>query len=175
MLLEVIERGLPIDLYLKELQLHFPRHFLPERTMQTLEKIIREKTSGRNPLLAGTSLGAASISGLWTSSSPLGYIASVWLTRLYSGEFEYSHVAGPLSVTPGSRPLKEDDVFWIASCTKLLTTICMLQCIEEGLFILDQDITTVLPEWKDPDILTGFDEITGGPILKKAKNKITIR
>lgn len=51
----------------------------------------------------------------------------------------------------------------------------MLQCIEKRLFTLDQDITTVLPEWKDPDILTGFDEETGEPILKKAKNKITIQ
>lgn len=92
-----------------------------------------------------------------------------------SGELEYSRVAGPLSTLPGSRALKDDDVFWIASCTKLLTTICMLQCIENGLFTLDQDITTVLPEWKDPDILTGFDEETGEPILLKAKNKITIR
>jgi CubicO group peptidase (beta-lactamase class C family) len=51
-----------------------------------------------------------------------------------------------------------------------------MQCVERGLIKLDDDITTVLPEWKDAVILTGFDENNDGkPILVKAKNPITLR
>jgi CubicO group peptidase (beta-lactamase class C family) len=56
-----------------------------------------------------------------------------------------------------------------------MTTIAALQCVEKGLFTLDEDVSRILPEWKDPDIITGFDEGTGKPILVKAKNKITLR
>ncbi len=65
---------------------------------------------------------------------------------------------------------------WIASCTKLLTAICVMQCVEKGLLNLDDDISTVLDEWKEPRrILTGFDETTGEPKFEEAKGKINLR
>lgn len=67
-----------------------------------------------------------------------------------------------------------DTTLWIASCTKLMTTIAVMQCVERGLITLDEDISRVLPEWKDPEILVGFND-AGEPILKKAKNKLTLR
>lgn len=67
-----------------------------------------------------------------------------------------------------------DTTFWIASCTKLLTTIAALQCVEKGLLSLDADISNVLPEWEAPEILTGFDD-AGEPQLKKATKHITLR
>lgn len=64
---------------------------------------------------------------------------------------------------------------WIASCTKLVTTVAALQCVERGLFALDSsaDVDRLLPEWRDSQILTGFQE--GKPILQDAKEKITLR
>lgn len=47
---------------------------------------------------------------------------------------------------------------WFASCTKLLTTVAAMQCVERGLLSLDGDICEVLPEFKGVQILTGFDE-----------------
>lgn len=64
---------------------------------------------------------------------------------------------------------------WIASCTKLMTAISVLQCVEKGLLHLDDDISTILPEFKDPEILLGFEEVTGKPILERTKGKITLR
>lgn len=143
--------------------------------MDKLEESIREKVEGSHALLPGISLAASSTHGMSALDLYLDCPNPFSTHKHCSGEFYYTHVAGPLSMSPNSRSLKDDDVFWIASCTKLLTTICMLQCIEEGLFYLDEDIARVLPEWKDPDLLVGFDETTGKPILRKAKNKITIR
>jgi CubicO group peptidase (beta-lactamase class C family) len=64
---------------------------------------------------------------------------------------------------------------WIASCTKLMTAISAVQCVEKGLLDLDDDISTVLSEWKDPKILVGFEDASGEPIMQTAKGKITLR
>ncbi len=63
----------------------------------------------------------------------------------------------------------------MASCTKLMTSIAALQCVERGQIGLDDDVSTVLPEFKDIQILTGFKEGTGEAVLKRAENKVTLR
>lgn len=50
-----------------------------------------------------------------------------------------------------------------------------MQCVEKGLVSLDQDVAGILPEWMSPDILTGFDQESGEPQLKKATKKISLR
>jgi len=85
-----------------------------------------------------------------------------------------SHAFGQTSLDNDARPFDLDTTFWIASSTKLLTAICALQCVEKGLLKLDEDISTVLPEWKDPQILTGFDG-DGNAQLRRATGKITLR
>jgi CubicO group peptidase (beta-lactamase class C family) len=62
-----------------------------------------------------------------------------------------------------------DTTMWTASCTKLMTAISMMQCIEKGLLDLDADVSIILPEWKDARLLKGFEEGTGKPIIKKAR------
>lgn len=64
---------------------------------------------------------------------------------------------------------------WIASCTKLMTAICVMQCVEKGLLDLDADVSTILPEWKEAPLLEGFEEGTGKPIIGTAKSKITLK
>jgi CubicO group peptidase (beta-lactamase class C family) len=64
---------------------------------------------------------------------------------------------------------------WLASSTKLMTSIAALQCVERGLFKLDEDVTRLLPEFKDVEILRGFEEGTEKPILVKATKTITLR
>ena len=68
-----------------------------------------------------------------------------------------------------------DSTMWMASCTKLMTTVAVMQCVEKGLIQLADPIAPLLPEFADPDVLYGFDEETGAPQFKKAKNKITMR
>jgi CubicO group peptidase (beta-lactamase class C family) len=67
-------------------------------------------------------------------------------------------------------------VLAIASCTKLLTAIAAMQCVERGLLKLDDDVTTTfLPEIANIEILTGFDEKTDQAILKPKTRAITLR
>ncbi|ESZ98827.1 hypothetical protein SBOR_0796 [Sclerotinia borealis F-4128] len=93
-----------------------------------------------------------------------------------SGSFSYSKAHGPHSLKDdASEPLKTDGIFWIASCTKLLTAICVLQCVERLQFTLDEDVARLLPELKDLEIVQGFDPETGAPKLVKATKFITLR
>lgn len=64
---------------------------------------------------------------------------------------------------------------WIASCTKLMTVVSVMQCVERGLLKLDDDVTSILHELKDLEILTGFDEESGKPMMKKRRRTITLR
>ncbi|TID13790.1 hypothetical protein E2P81_ATG01724 [Venturia nashicola] len=92
-----------------------------------------------------------------------------------TGEAFYLRAVGDAGVAPDARPITTDDSFWIASCTKLLTSICALQQVEKGLVDLDEDVSRILPELKDPQIITADSTHEDGYILSPAKNKITLR
>lgn len=67
-----------------------------------------------------------------------------------------------------------DTTMWIASCTKLMTAVAALQCIEKGFLNLDDDVSKVLTDRAQLSVLVGFDA-TGEPILEGAKETITLR
>ncbi|KZP11427.1 beta-lactamase [Athelia psychrophila] len=93
-----------------------------------------------------------------------------------SGTLNYAAAFGNAGASPDSTPLAIDSVFWIASCTKLLTTIAALQCVERGLFALDApaDVAHLLPEYVAPVVLAGFDA-RGEAIINPAARGITLR
>jgi len=64
---------------------------------------------------------------------------------------------------------------WIASCTKLLASICALQCVERGQITLDEDVSRILPEFSNPQIVSLDEGSKGGYKLTPAKNKVTLR
>ncbi|RMZ82618.1 hypothetical protein DV738_g1696, partial [Chaetothyriales sp. CBS 135597] len=114
---------------------------------------------GDNQKLPGVILTAVSSS----SSSPAA------VKEVYHQSF------GASSLEPDqARPLTRNTLFWIASCTKLLTSIAVVQLVERGVIGLDDPVEGVVPELKDPDIIVRFSA-DGQPELTKAKNKITVR
>ncbi|KAF5332020.1 hypothetical protein D9758_014595 [Tetrapyrgos nigripes] len=92
-----------------------------------------------------------------------------------SGTIDIKEHYGFLSTKHDSLPIDFDSAMWMASCTKLPATIAAMQLVEKGLVDLDEDITRVLPEWKDRQILTGFEEGTGKPTLRPSEKKMTLR
>ncbi len=82
-------------------------------------------------------------------------------------------VAGARGVGDTS-PVTDDTLFWIASCTKAITSVAALQLVERGLLRLDASVGDILPSLAAPRILTGFSD-AGEPILKAAKTPITLR
>jgi CubicO group peptidase (beta-lactamase class C family) len=87
----------------------------------------------------------------------------------------YSKIYGQSSTGPDSKTLKRDAVFKVASITKVITSIAVLQCIERGLIGLDDPVGEVLPELKDPEIISFKDPETKTLDFIKAKNLITPR
>ncbi|WP_198652083.1 serine hydrolase domain-containing protein [Chitinophaga deserti] len=64
------------------------------------------------------------------------------------------HKAFGFSNLEKKKPARTDDIFRIASQTKLVTTVAMLMLYEEGHLFLDDPISKFLPEFKDVQVLT---------------------
>lgn len=79
----------------------------------------------------------------------------------------YSYVGG-VSDVKTKRSLKKDDYFKLASMTKVITTVAVMQLYEKGLFDLDDPISKYLPEFKDLKVLETDS-------LVPAKKQITIK
>ncbi|KAK7470286.1 hypothetical protein VKT23_001718 [Stygiomarasmius scandens] len=99
----------------------------------------------------------------------------ILLAKNRSGTLDIKEKYGYVSTKPDAAPVDFDSTFWIASCTKLITTVAALQVVEQGLVDLDEDITRVLHEWKDVKVLDGYNAETGEPILRPPKTKMTLR
>ncbi|RAH70381.1 serine hydrolase domain-containing protein [Aspergillus aculeatinus CBS 121060] len=85
----------------------------------------------------------------------------------------YSKVAGYTSLAPDSPPVDENAVLKLGSATKLITSIALLQCIDQNLIDLDQPLTAILPELADIEILT--DVVDGQLTFTPSTFPITAR
>ena len=74
-----------------------------------------------------------------------------------------------------TKPMALTTVLSIASCTKLMTAIAVLQCVENGKLKLDDDVYGILPELESLEIITGIDQEDGKPLLKPRSSHITLR
>lgn len=91
-----------------------------------------------------------------------------------SGEIVYHKsfgVAEPVS----NRPYQNSDIYRLASMTKAITTVGIMQQYEQGKLGLDDPIFYYLPEFKEMTILDQFNETDSSFTTIPAKNPITIR
>jgi CubicO group peptidase (beta-lactamase class C family) len=70
--------------------------------------------------------------------------------------------------------MRKDDIFRIASMTKAITAVAVLQLCERGLLFLDDKVSKYIPEFKNPQILIKVLPDSGF-ISKPASGEITIR
>ncbi|OTA70345.1 beta-lactamase/transpeptidase-like protein [Hypoxylon sp. EC38] len=87
-----------------------------------------------------------------------------------NGDELFAHSAGKRGIT-SKEPLTLDSTFWIASCTKMVTGLAIMQLVEKGLLNLDDaaQIEELCPELKDIKVLKDDG------ILEEKKNRITLR
>jgi hypothetical protein len=91
-----------------------------------------------------------------------------------TGTFKYEKSFGVRSVQEGKDArLETDTLMTLASCSKLITTIAVLQLVERGQIGLDDDTAHVLPELAKQKIINGMKD--GKPDLLERKNPITLR
>ncbi|KAH8733233.1 beta-lactamase/transpeptidase-like protein [Phaeosphaeriaceae sp. PMI808] len=92
------------------------------------------------------------------------------------GSFNYAKAFGNTSMKPeNAKPLQLDTVMWVASCTKLMTSIACMQLVEQGLVSLDEPIYKHIPELESYTIIKGFEEGTGKPIEEKHTVPMTLK
>ncbi|KAL6721044.1 hypothetical protein ACLMJK_000144 [Lecanora helva] len=125
--------------------------------------------------IAGVVLMAADKTGTMPHLAAISKIISRSNHMLNTvGDFHYTKSFGSRSLRTPEEPLTAETPMWMASFAKLLTTIAVLQCLEQKKLSLDTNVTLFLHELQDIKILTGFDE-NGEPILEQKASPITIR
>jgi methyl acetate hydrolase len=87
---------------------------------------------------------------------------------LYQGAFGVADVATGRSLTP-------DAMFRIASMTKPVTSVALMQLIEQGRLTLDDPAEKYLPELANQQVIENFDAATGAYQLRPAASKPTVR
>jgi CubicO group peptidase (beta-lactamase class C family) len=122
--------------------------------------------------LAGASTNAEIDNTLKSGISKRNIPAAVGMVAtegkvLYQGAFGTRDSSGV--------PIGMDSIFSIASMTKAITTVAALQLVEQGKFQLDEPVSKHLPQLDKLQVLQGFDETTGKPILRAAKTQVTLK
>ncbi|KAF2656595.1 beta-lactamase family protein [Lophiostoma macrostomum CBS 122681] len=86
------------------------------------------------------------------------------------GKELFSHAAGKRG-TGSEEPMTLDTVFWIASCTKMIVGVAVMQLVEKGVLSLDDSaqVESLCPELKDLQVLQDV-----GTLVRK-KRGITLR
>ena len=87
---------------------------------------------------------------------------------LYEGAF------GVADVVSG-RPLAQDSLFRIASMTKPITSVALMQLVEQGRLGLDEPAGKYLPELAELKVFESFDAATGAYRLRPASRPATAR
>src|SRR5262245_729219 len=87
---------------------------------------------------------------------------------LYQGAFGVADVAT-------GRPLTTDALFRIASMTKPITSLALMQLVEQGRLGLDDPAEKYLPELAGLKVFVSFDAATGAYQLRPAARPATVR
>jgi CubicO group peptidase (beta-lactamase class C family) len=80
-----------------------------------------------------------------------------------------------LSSTLRSTPMTKDTIFNMASMTKPVTSVAIMILVDEGKLKLDDEVAQYLPKWKDPVVISKFNEADASYETRPAKRAITIR
>lgn len=139
----------------------------------SLEKALRKAID--DGVMPGVVVLAADASGT-VSSGTTSVEQIVELKNITIGKTIIETTLGKRSAASSTEnDMHLNTVFTIASMTKLLTAICVLQLVERKQVTLDEDITSHVPILAKQRILTAFDANTGSPIFEDRKGSITLR
>ncbi|UZD24475.1 serine hydrolase [Algoriphagus halophytocola] len=105
-----------------------------------------------------------------TSNQVPGLVALV----VKDGQIVYHEAKGMADVATGEKMAK-DQIFRIASQTKAITSTAVMMLWEEGKFQLDDPISKYIPEFANPQILTGFRYQDSTFSARPSPREITIR
>ena len=111
----------------------------------------------------------------WATTGPSPRIAGlVYCAVNRNGDIILSNASGQTGLD-SKRPMTLDTTFWMASCTKLITSIACMQLVEQGKLHLDniEQVELLAPELKAVQVLERTAD--GGFDLVPKNRAITLR
>src|SRR5688500_5058153 len=118
--------------------------------------------------------GTSALSKFLTDATGRGDVPGVVVTVVNRDGVLY-HDAFGKSSTLRNAPMAKDTIFNIASMTKAVTSVAIMMLVDEGKLKLDDDVAKYLPKYKDPVVVSKFNEADGSYETRPAKRPITIR
>lgn len=86
----------------------------------------------------------------------------------------HSGAAGKIDFQSDATPFSVDTFGWIASMSKLITTVAAMQIVEKGIVDLEEDLRPLVPELDALEIIRGFHD-DGKPKVDKNVLPVTLR
>jgi CubicO group peptidase (beta-lactamase class C family) len=118
--------------------------------------------------------GASAISAVLESATARGDVPGVAVAVVNKDGLLYNEGFGK-SRTLTSTPMTKDTIFNMASMTKPVTSVAIMTLVDEGKLKLDDEVSKYLPKWKDPLVISKFNEADASYETRPAKRPITIR
>jgi CubicO group peptidase (beta-lactamase class C family) len=125
------------------------------------------------PLLL-TSEGSTALSTFFADAVARGDVPGVVAMVVDRDKVLYHEAFGKMN-TAKNVPMAKDTIFRIASMTKAVTSVGVMQLVELGKVGLDDDVAKFLPRLKSPQVFGAVDENAGTYDTHAAKKSITIR
>jgi CubicO group peptidase (beta-lactamase class C family) len=121
-----------------------------------------------------TTEGASALSTFFADAVARGDVPGVVALVVDRDRTLYHEAFGKMNVAK-NQPMAKDTIFRIASMTKAVTSVGMMQLVEQGKVGLDDDVAKFLPRLKSPQVFSKVDEEAGTYQTQPAKRTITIR
>lgn len=107
------------------------------------------------------------------------YVNNEWLAGavvmiVKDNQVAYHKGHGYLNIA-AKRSMPADAIFRIASQTKAITSLGIMQLLEKGKLRLDQHISDFIPAFKNPQVIKTFNKADSGYTTTPAKREITFR
>ena len=90
------------------------------------------------------------------------------------GKVVYKKAHGKANLETGEA-MRTDHLFRMASMSKIITAVAGLKLFERGYFTMDTPLSSILPEFANMQVLTGYDEQKHQFITRPAKNPILMK
>src|SRR5262245_5681780 len=119
-------------------------------------------------------LGASALSTLLKSATDRGDVPGVVVAVVNKDGVLYNEAFGKSS-TLRNTPMTKDTIFNMASMTKPITSVAIMMLVDEGKLRLDDEVAKYLPKYKDPVVISKFNEADASYETRPAKRPITIR
>ena len=120
------------------------------------------------------SQGATALSTFLKSATDRGDVPGVVVAVVDKNGVLYNEAFGKSS-TLRNTPMTKDTIFNMASMTKPITSTAIMILVDEGKLKLDDEVAKYLPTWKDPQVISKFNEADASFETRPAKRQITIR